>query len=302
MKRIAACILIFALLAALAGCKEEAPVSKVGILLKEDSTLDTVLWEADLKAKGYETVLPPAPGNQAQQIEQVKELCVEGTKLLVIEPVIAAVAEELAQPAIDAGIPVLFVNFHQTAPTLTGNVSFIGYNIDTSGVLQAQLLEKLPDGGDLSGDGTVGYAVLTGPKDHKDVESQLEGLKSVLGKGSMLISKHTDHSFEKGYNLGSDLLSTYGKDMEVIFCASPELAEGALKAVSEAGIQAGKDIYIVAMGHSQALTDLIEAGSVVGSVYTDEDEYISAISDLIFAMLSGDAYEYQYTLDPKVLK
>lgn len=300
MKRLAACILIFSLLAALTGCQKEEPANRVGILLKENSTLDTSLLEADLISKGYETVLPSAPNDQAQQIQQVKELCVEGTKLLVIEPVISAVAEELAQPAIDAGIPVLFVGFHQAAPALSGNVSFIGYNTDTVGVLQAELLEKLPDGGDLSGDGNVGYAIITGPVDHRDVESQIEGIASVLGTDSRLLTKHTDRSYEKGYGVCADLLSDYGMDLEVIFCGSPELTQGALQAADEAYLVAGEDVYIVGMGSTEALTELIEVGSVVGSVYTDQDSYLSTISNVVFRMLEGDPYEYQYLIEPQV--
>ena len=300
MKRLAACILILSLLAALCGCQEEAPTNKVGILLKENSTLDTSLWAADLANEGYETVLPPAPDNQAQQIEQVKELCVEGTKLLVIEPVISAVAEELAQPAMEAGIPVLFVNYHETAPTLNGNICFIGYNPEPAGIMQANLLEKLPDGGDLSGDGNVEYAIIAGPDDHRDVESQTEGIASVLGKDTQLITKHTDHSYEKGHAICTDLLSDYGMDLEVIFCGSSELTQGALQAVEEAYLVAGEDVYIVGMGRTEALTELIDAGNVVGCVYMDADEYHTVIYDTIFRMLHGDTHEYQYVIEPKV--
>lgn len=301
MKRFAACALLLCMLAGLCGCTEKQP-DKVAFLLKEGTTLDISNWEAELTALGYITEFLPAAQNQAQQLEQVQTLCQENTKLLIIEAVIPSVAQELSQPAIDAGIAVLFIHFQDAAPALNGAVSFIGYDPATPGTLQAELLSALPDGGDLSGDGIVSYGVLTGPIDQRKVDDQLNGIHGILPKEQMLWVKHTDWTYEKGYAMCADMISSYGKDIEVIFCGSPELTAGAMQAASDAGIIPGRDIYIAAIGRTDELTAQWEAGSLIGSVYADEEAYNMLIGETALSMLTGKEYTYQTLVGYKVLE
>lgn len=294
------------LIGILSACSEEpvateAPNKKVGICLPADTDVDYTYFAEQLKVAGYDVTTHIQNSDQATQITMVKELSARGYDLLIIEPFIDAALEELTQAPRDAGIPILVTNYRGEIPKGMENVSFFVDTPTAMGELQASVISQLPQGGDVNGDGTVCYAVLTGPTTSKDTALHLDGLEKGLSEETLLSVKNTDESKDSGFGFCSQLLADFGRDLEVIICSSPESATGAVEAVLDYGRYPGYDVYIVAFGVSEDLKANITSGNVFSSVVADHSDYTQQAVETAKAMLSGNDYQKAYYVSFKTL-
>lgn len=294
MKKWLSLLLLAALL--LSGCGQKRN-ARVAICLR--SCADTVAAER-LEAvrtvfteAGFAVAAADAEEDQSRQTRQIQDLIDENYDLLVVEPVMQEQAEEIAAMAQKARVPVIFIGYEPELESWE-KACYVGTREDAAGAAQPQVLQSLPDKGDLNGDGVVTYAIIAGPEDDMDAIAHTEACRKALESGSCLETVHTDWSKDAAANACKKLLADYGKDMEVIFCNSDTLAMGAMAAVREGGRVVNETVYLVGLGGDFQARLLLRSGDLTGTVYLPAEELAQKILGAAETLLSGDPAQSSY--------
>ena len=258
-------------------CADSGAVEKLGVLR-------AVLTEA-----GYEVAALDGEEDQARQTGQVEELLNEGYDLLILEPVMNELAPQLGDMAQKARVPVIFIG-HLPELENWENMCYIGSHEEEPGTVQPRVLDALSDGGDLNGDGVVTYGVIAGEEDDVDAITRTQSLTESM-TGQCLEVKYTDWSREQAETACGQLLSTYGKDLEVVFCNSDELAIGAAEAMAEGGREVNRTIYLVGLGGDFQARMLLRSGDLTGTVYLPLEDWSNMILKAAQQLLGKDGAE-----------
>lgn len=241
--------------------------------------------EKALTDAGYRLSVADSKNDQARQDSLIADLVRQGCSMILSEPVMVSAQDAVLQAT--AGIPLLLLNHQPEAAVLESRtaLAYIGFDPAQPGILQARAAALLPDGGDLNEDGTVSFALLTGPEDHLDAQLHAEGAQ--WETGTCLDIVYTDWTAAQGQTACGRLLAQYGLDLEVILCGSGELAQAALAAVEQRGWRAGQDGYLLALGGDAETLSLVLQGSISATVIPDAKAQRELILQTVSQMLSG---------------
>lgn len=260
LKKVFVVLLLLALM--LTGCGRKPAVGVCLRNTREDPLVSAL--EEDLRAAGYRVHLCTAANDQSRQNGQIAKLLEEGCDLLVVEPVMTAAAEDLLASAQKKDVPLLFLNHAPEESVLESweKAFYIGSDLTRPGLLQAQLVQQLTDGGDRNGDGTVTCTVIAGPKDHMDAALWT---RDCVGGFVCLEKNHGDWSQDSGRALCRRQLARFGEQIDVIFCNSDTLALGALEALQWEETKP----YLIGIGSSADALERIRQGDMTGTVRED---------------------------------
>ena len=300
MKRWLALLLLLSVL--FAGCGKKQETVQAAICLRQCTDnltvekLDTL--RRHLTDAGYAVAAADADGDQSKQTRQIQDLLKEEYDLLVVEPVMMELAPTIAQMGMDANVPVIFIGYEPEKAVLDSweKLCYVGSRPEQAGAVQAQVLQHLPQGGDLNGDGTVTYAVIAGPEDDLDAQILTKASTETLA-GACLELCNTDWSREAAFNRCAKLLADYGKDLEVVLCNSDTLAMGAMDAITEGGRTANKDIYLAGIGGDLQSRLLIRSGDLSGTVYLPSEELAEKVTQAAAQLLNQESVEEQQYID-----
>ncbi len=291
-------ILLGAILLLLTGCGSK---QQVGLCLRErDDPVTAQYCESlmqALEAEGYTVSVVDAGDDQSDQDRQVAELMREKTDILILEPVMVTALENVVSQAQSADIPVVFINREPDAAVLESwqGLCYVGCDPIQSGLLQGQLVQGLPNGGDINGDGILAYGVIAGPEDHMDSQLRSQGciqaLKDSGIQAEQLALEYGLWSREDAQRRCANLLAKYGKDMEVLFCGSDQLALGAMDAIADGGRTVGENIYVYGIGGEQEMLQQIQGGALSGTVQMDIPAQVEKVLTAVQEFLSGGTPE-----------
>lgn len=140
----------------------------------------------------------------------------------------------------------------------------IDYQWDTLAPQQVSLLTQLPYQGDLNRDGVITYAILapTGT-DYKTA------CQAAMGSHNLLNSQTCLDDQAVGRQAAIRILSSYGKDLDILLCGSEALSLGASAAAKDVGRITNQDLILLTVG-----ADIPRAS---GTVYADPNAMIDAI-------------------------
>lgn len=188
-------------------------------------------------------------------IAAIESMISQGVKGIAITPTSPNLQTEL-QKAVDAGIKVVLID--NDIPAWSGKSSVVATDNLAGGKLAGTWLAgNLPAGAKLG--------VLQGVLGNPSLDDRVTGMLETLGSAATVVAKApTDCDQTKGLNAAQDML-TANPDIQAIYgaCGPPIL--GALEAIKNAGIAAGK-IIVVGFDASGGEVDAIIAGSQAGSV------------------------------------
>lgn len=295
-------VLLLLLSVLLTGCGREQETIQAAICLRQctDSLAAEKLdsMRTGLMAAGFEVAAADAETDQARQTRQIEALLDEGYDLLIVEPVMMEMAESIAQMGMDAQVPVIFVGYEPEQAVLDSwdKLCYVGSLPEQAGTVQAQILQQLPDGGDLNGDGIVTYAVIAGPEEDLDAQILTKSCTDTI-TGDCLEVCYSDWSREVAFNRCGKLLSDYGKDLEVVLCNSDTLAMGAMDAITEGGRTVDKDIYLAGIGGEVQSRLLIRSGDLSGTVYLPSEELAEKVTQAAAQLFNQESVEKQQYID-----
>lgn len=262
-------------------------VDVVGICYRNGSSKENAAYRGELEKalsqQGYQVVVRDADQDQSKQISQLQEMADQQCDVLLIEPVMTDGTPELLGKIEQLGIPVILFNkqmdYREFQPYQ--GVYYVDYPYSNTVLNHMEMIEKMPNGGDLNGDGTVSCLVLNGAAESKRAKEYWESLQAVCPPNVEFLSMvNTDGSLIGGRKHCKEELARYGKDIEVILCGSDQIAVGADQAIADGGRMVGKDVYLFGIGGDADGVQLIRDGKMTGTVYAVPAEQIEALCSL----------------------
>jgi ABC-type sugar transport system substrate-binding protein len=190
------------------------------------------------------------------EIAAIESMITQGVSAIAITPTSPNVQTALDK-AVTAGIKVVLID--NDIPDWKGKSSVVATDNLAGGKLAGTWLKaNLPAGAKL--------AVLKGRLGNPSLEDRVTGMLDTLGTAATIVggSPATDCDQTKGLDAATDLL-TANPDLNAIYSACGPPALGALTAIKNAGIAAGK-ITVVGFDASGGEIDAIIAGEEAGSV------------------------------------
>ena len=198
---------------------------------------------------------PGAESEIEQQVAMIEQQIGAGCDAIVCAPNDAGAASNALQAALDQGIPVLSVD---TNVGIAGQTSFVGtmndeaayqggiWAIDTLGTDIKAVIIYGQEGDNTSNLRRSGYEKACQEKG-VEVLSALSGQNTTDGATKTM----------------EDMISSFGDQIDVVFCHNDDTAIGAMNACKNAGLT---DVTIVGFDGNASALDLIKAG----------DDYVKA--------------------------
>lgn len=257
--------------------------------------------EKELLRLGYYVNFSDAEGDQSRQHDHITAYIAQQYDILIVEPVMTVAADGILTRLKAAGMPVVLVGKEPPDGVLDlwWRACYVGFDKTRPGQIQGQIILNTPEGGDVNGDGQVAYAILAGPEDHTDTLLHTENCIATLSAGAdavLLSTVYGDNTQARGKALTEGLLSAYGRDIEVLFCGSDDVALGALEALKAYGRTVSQDIYVVGIGGSAEILSMVRQGTLTGTAMTDYDALGRQAAEAASLMLTHDAKQI-YTVD-----
>jgi len=226
-----------------------------------------------LTAQGFEVVITDADGDHAKQIQHITELAKKKCDVLLIEPVMYDATEELLAAIDCTELPAILLD-RQIDTALLNNhprIAYMGYQEEQSGQLQAQMMQELPDSGDLNGDGMISYILIQGEQNLQNAKARTDSFENAVQSAKLEVQQLAkisgDGSLESGRRICKEQLAIYGKDIEIIVCGDDQMAIGAAEAIADGGRTVGKNVYLLAIGGRAELLNMVNEGKISGTVH-----------------------------------
>ncbi|MBQ3704227.1 MAG: substrate-binding domain-containing protein, partial [Oscillospiraceae bacterium] len=101
----------------------------------------------------------------------------------------------------------------------------------------------------------------------------------------------------KGQEICANDLAKFGDAVEVVFCNNDAMALGAATAITAAGRTVGKDIYLVGVDALDECVEMVNEGTMTGTVLNDANGQSHAAVDVTIATLAGAPIQNYYWVD-----
>lgn len=195
---------------------------------------------------GVELITVDAERSALKQVEQVESFIAQNVDAIILNPAEVEACSPAVAKALAAGIPIINVN----SETSTKPSAFVGSDDVESGRIAMQFLADK-----LGGKGNVvmieGYMGQAGQL--KRAQGALEVLKKYPNI-KLLAQQTAQWDRAKGMSLMENWIQSYGNQINAVFAHNDEMALGAVKALTDAGM---KDKVIVV--GIDAITDGLQA-------------------------------------------
>ena len=310
MKKIIALVMAL-LVVALCGVASAEDAPKIGITIYQFADNFMTLYREELVRYLTEDCGIPAENitivdgknDQAEQTNQIDGFIADNVDVMILNLVQSSSAASVIQKADAAGIPVVFINREPSAEdmALNGNFCYVGADARQSGTFQGQIIAETENKGDWNGNGVVDYVMIMGDPENVDAQYRtqfsIKALEDAGLKVNKLFEQRGDWDQTKGQELAATALSQFGNDIDVIFCNNDAMALGAYQAIVDAGRVVGQDIYLVGVDALDECQQMVEAGTMTGTVLNDHVGQSHTAADAAIKAAKGETLEKYYWVD-----
>ena len=320
MKKILAVLLVAMLaLSALCVASAEAKTYKVGVSIYQYTDNFMTLYRNEIEAYfasletddvKYEITMADAKNDMAEQTNQVQNFITQGMDVIILNLVQTSSADAVIEQIVDAGIPLVLINREplgddgdESYAGILDNpqVCYVGADARQSGTFQGEMVAELENHGDINGDGKISYIMIEGDPENIDAQYRTEfSVKALTDAGyevECLDDQVGNWDQTKGQELCANALTSFGDQIEVVFCNNDAMALGAATAIQTAGRTVGEDIYLLGVDALAEAIDLIKAGEMTGTVLNDHIGQSHAAVDVAVKLLNGEDIENYYWVD-----
>ena len=241
-------------------------------------------------------IMTDADDDQAKQISDVEDLCSQNIDVLVYPAIEYEAGASALKIAKEAGIPVFLLG-NDVNKKDNEYVSAVLFDYTVDGSVCGQWLADNYAGKDLN------IVEISGIEGSDPAVGRAQGFRDAIAgeSGFEIIASQTgDFLMDEAQDVMDNLLQSYGKDIDVVFCHTDEMAIGAVSAIEAAGYEPGKDIMVLGVDGQKAAVDLIREGKInaVSTCVTSDAQYLY---NVIAKWKNGEAVEKQYTIPSYVI-
>ncbi|PRA33081.1 sugar ABC transporter substrate-binding protein [Pseudomonas poae] len=215
------------------------------------------------KGDGVQLQFEDARTDVVKQLSQVENFIGQGVDAIIVNPVDTASTARISKAAIEAGIPLVYVNRRPDQKDLPKGVAAVTSDDEEAGRLQMQYIADK-----LGGKGSI--VILLGDLANNSTTNRTKGIKEVLKKypDIKIVQEQTGIWLrDKGMTLVNDWL-TQGREFNAVLSNNDEMAIGAAMALKSAGTKPGSVLIAGVDGTTDGL-NAISKGDMTVSVFQD---------------------------------
>jgi inositol transport system substrate-binding protein len=177
---------------------------------------------------GVEVIFVDSKEDVAVQLGQVENFVTQGVDAIVLVPANTDATDPMTQAAVDAGIPLVYVN--RKPANLPEGVAYVGSDSIDAGILQMEWIAEA-----LGGKGNV--VIMNGNLSQEAAQMRTEGVKQVAANfPDITITKEQSGNWsrDEGLAIMENWLSS-GDQIDAVAANNDEMAIGAIAAIEAAG-------------------------------------------------------------------
>ena len=318
MKKLIAIVLVLVMALSLAACAasgSDVKTYKVGVAIYQYTDNFLTLYRQEIenyfktletdKVK-YEITMVDGKSDMAEQTNQIETFITQKMDVIICNLVQTSSAEVIIDKVVAADIPLVLINREplgetdESYPGIVNNpkVCYVGADARQSGTYQGEMILALDDKGDINGDGVVKYVMVVGDPENPDAQYRTEySIKALTDAGvktECLVENVGNWETTKGQEIVATALAQFGDEVEVVFCNNDGMALGAAQAISAAGRTVGKDIYLVGVDALTECQEMVQNGTMTGTVLNDHIGQSHAAVDVAVKLLNGESIDNYY--------
>ena len=321
MKKIIALALALVMVLSLAACggSSSGPKTyKVGVAIYEFNDNFMTLYRNEIESYfktletdtvKYQVTIVDGKNDMATQTNQIDTFITQKMDVIICNLVQTSSAEVIIDKVVAANIPLVLINREplgetdESYPGIINNksVCYVGADARQSGTYQGEIVRDLPNKGDMNGDGVVKYVMVVGDPENPDAQYRTEFSIKALTDAGIKVEKLVEQvgmwQTDKGNEIAATALSQYGNEIDVIFCNNDGMALGAAQAITSAGRTVGKDILLLGVDALTECQEMVQKGTMTGTVLNDHIGQSHKAVDVAVAALNGQAMENYYWVD-----
>ena len=258
----------------------------------------------------YNISMVDGKNDMGEQTAQIDTFIAQGMDVIILNLVQTSSAEVLIDKVVAADIPLILINREplgdngdESYEGIINNptVCYVGADARQSGTYQGEIVLALDDKGDINGNGKVDYVMIVGDPENPDAQYRTEfSVKALTDAGvevNKLVEQVGNWDQTKGQEIAANALAQYGDEIDVIFCNNDGMALGAAAAIEAAGRVVGEDIYLLGVDALDECQEMVQAGTMTGTVLNDHVGQSHAAVDAAVAALNGEALQNYYWVD-----
>ena len=293
----------------------EVKTYKVGVAIYQYNDNFMTLYRQEIEAYfktletdtvKYEITMVDSQNDMNTQSSQIDTFITQGMDVIILNLVQTSSADVLIDKIVAADIPLVLINrepLGETDESYAGiinnaKVCYVGADARQSGTMQGEIVKALPASGDINGDGVVKYIMVVGDPENPDAQYRTEySIKALTDAGvevNCLVENVGNWDQTKGQEITAAALAQFGDDIEVVFCNNDGMALGAAAAIEAAGRTVGENIYLLGVDALDECQEMVQAGTMTGTVLNDHIGQSHAAVDAAVAALNGEALQNYY--------
>ena len=258
----------------------------------------------------YNVTIVDGKNDMAEQNNQIDNFITQGVDCIILNLVQTSSADAAINKIVAAGIPLVLINREplgdngdESYAGILDNaaVCYVGADARQSGTFQGEIIAELADHGDINGDGKVSYIMIEGDPENIDAQYRTEfSIKALTDAGyevECLDDQIGNWAQAKGQEITSTDLAKFGDAVEVVFCNNDAMALGAATAITAAGRTVGQDIYLVGVDALDECVEMVNAGTMTGTVLNDAEGQSHKAVDVAIEAMNGSAIDNYYWVD-----
>lgn len=235
--------------------------------------------------QGVNLQFEDAQGDVVRQLNQVQNFTSQGVDAIIVNPVDTAATQKITNDALNAKIPLVYVNRRPDQPTLPQGIGYVGSDEVKAGEMQMQYLaDKMGGKGNL--------AIMLGLLSNNATHNRTQGVKTVL-KNYPDIKVVEEQTAEWQRSKAMDLMNNWivsGKKIDAVTANADEMAIGAAMAITQSGMTPGKDILIGGSDGGPAGLEAVKKDQLLVTVFQDNKGQAVGSIDLALKMIKKEPY------------
>ena len=232
-----------------------------------------------------------AQGDVVRQLNQVQNFTAQGMDAIIVNAVDTAATAKMTVNAQQAKIPLVYVNRRPEFKEVPAGVGYVGSDEIKAGEIQMRYLAE-----QMGGKGNL--AIMLGLLSNNATHNRTLGVKNVL-KDYPNIKIVEEQSAEWQRSKAIDLMNNWivsGTKIDAVAANADEMAIGAAMAISQAGMQPGKDILVAGSDGGAAGLDAVKKGQLLVTAYQDNKGQAVGSVDLAVKMVKKEPYTAELTI------
>lgn len=263
-----------------------AQAATIGVsMARFDDNFQTLVRDAidaEAHAKGVVTQVEDGQADTEKQISQVQNFIAQKVDAIIVDPVDTSITPKITALAVEARIPLVYVNSKPEDKALPPTAAFVGSDEKVSGTLEAKALVAC-----MGGKGNL--VILQGGLSNNAALDRTADVEAVVAgsPGIKVVQKQSaDWSRVKATDLVSNWI-TNGVEIKGVAANNDEMAVGAILAFKRAGI----DPKTLCIGGIDATADglaEIGAGTLAVTVFQDAKGQGRGAVDTALRLMKGE--------------